>query len=140
MDKVTTQCPQTTTFLKRKESRSGANRIHRLRFQGFIELFCCCFICLFFFFFWSPVSVYRDRITQCRVRRKMKKSLSCSLSFNQQYLLIPRGENSIYHSGTWTHENSKLPFSAHSGVSECAVRKNKRGEKSCFESEQTIHQ
>ena len=23
MDKVTTQCPQTTTFLKRKESRGG---------------------------------------------------------------------------------------------------------------------
>ena len=26
MDKVTRQCPQTTTFLKRKESRSGINR------------------------------------------------------------------------------------------------------------------
>ena len=31
MDKVTGQCPQTTTFLKRKESRSGGFELRPLR-------------------------------------------------------------------------------------------------------------
>ena len=34
MDKVTRQCPQTTTFLKRKESRSG---IEPRSFRGHVD-------------------------------------------------------------------------------------------------------
>ena len=37
MDKVTRQCPQTTTILKRKESRSGIEHLRHMPFFTFEE-------------------------------------------------------------------------------------------------------